>query len=337
MRTCVRVRRGHDPACRPRLVLRVGRAARRPEPARQARDRRRRGRSRRELRGEGVRRPHRDGRVEVAAAVPARGRRPAAHGRVLRGEQGRLRGVRRHDPVRRGAVDRRGVPRRARDAAPLGIAGRDGRAAAARRARARRPADHGRGGADEVPRQGRERRREAGRPPRRPAGPRARLPARAPGRAPLGRRPEDGDEAPRARAPHRRRGRGRARGDARLDPRRRRRPAPARARPQPRPAAGRAAEAAPLDGGAARPRAAPLPRGRRGRRVARRARRARHPADAEGRSHRADGDDPAPLRRLLARDARPHAARARRPRPRSCSRPPAGCSAARCGRSTATG
>ena len=72
MRTCVRVGGGDDPARRPRRVLRLGRAARRSAPARPPGDRRRRGRARGELRGEGVRRPHRDGRRAGPAAVPAR-------------------------------------------------------------------------------------------------------------------------------------------------------------------------------------------------------------------------------------------------------------------------
>ena len=53
---------GVDPPRRPRLVLRLGRAARRPAPARPAGDRRRGRRARGELRGEGVRRAHGDGR-----------------------------------------------------------------------------------------------------------------------------------------------------------------------------------------------------------------------------------------------------------------------------------
>ena len=67
MRTYVRVRRfsahdGDDPARRPRRVLRVGRAAGRPPAAGAAGHRGRRSRARRELRGQGVRGPHRDGR-----------------------------------------------------------------------------------------------------------------------------------------------------------------------------------------------------------------------------------------------------------------------------------
>ena len=94
MRTCVRVRGGHDPACRPRRLLRVGRAAGRSAPARAPGDRRGRRRARGQLRGEGVRRPHGDGRRAGAAAVPAGGRRRAAHVGLLRGEQGGVRGLR---------------------------------------------------------------------------------------------------------------------------------------------------------------------------------------------------------------------------------------------------
>ena len=51
-----------------------------------------------------------------APAVPAGGRRPAADVGLLGGEQGGVRGLRRHDAAGRGAVDRRGVPRRPRAA-----------------------------------------------------------------------------------------------------------------------------------------------------------------------------------------------------------------------------
>src|SRR4051812_754034 len=74
VRTYVRVRgRGDDPACRRRLLLRVGRAAGRSGSARTAGDRRRRGRSRRELRGEGVRRADGDGWQGGATPLPRRG------------------------------------------------------------------------------------------------------------------------------------------------------------------------------------------------------------------------------------------------------------------------
>ena len=116
MRTYVRARRD-DPPRRPRLVLCVGRAAGRSSPARPAGHRRRGSRARRQLRGEGVRRPDRDGRPSRPPPVPARGRRPAAHVGVQRGEQGRVPRLRRHDAAGRRAFDRRGVPRRARDEA----------------------------------------------------------------------------------------------------------------------------------------------------------------------------------------------------------------------------
>ena len=84
MRTSVRVRRAHDPARGPGLVLRLGRAARRPATARPSRDRRRRRGARGQLRGQGVRRPDRDGRGAGAPALPAGGRGAAADGRPTR-------------------------------------------------------------------------------------------------------------------------------------------------------------------------------------------------------------------------------------------------------------
>ena len=57
MRTYVRAGSADDPPRRPRLLLRVGRAARRPAAAWQTGDRRRRRRARRQLRGEGARGP----------------------------------------------------------------------------------------------------------------------------------------------------------------------------------------------------------------------------------------------------------------------------------------
>ncbi len=114
MRTYVRRGRRDDPPRRPRCVLRVGRAARRPPPARTSRHRRWWGRAGRELRGEGVRHPDRDGRPAGAPPLSACGRRAAADVGVLRGEQGRVRGVRGHDAARRGAFHRRSVPRRPR-------------------------------------------------------------------------------------------------------------------------------------------------------------------------------------------------------------------------------
>ena len=97
------------------------------------------------------------------------------------------------------------------------------RAAAARGARAGRAADHSRCREDEVPRQGGERSGQAGRPARRTARAGARVPAPAPGRAPLGRRPGDGETAARGgdhdRRPGRRARGGRARLAARAEPR----------------------------------------------------------------------------------------------------------------------
>ena len=63
-------RRRHHPPRRPRLVLRLGRAARRSGAPRPARHRRRRRRAGGQLRGQGVRRAHGDGRPPGPAAVP---------------------------------------------------------------------------------------------------------------------------------------------------------------------------------------------------------------------------------------------------------------------------
>ena len=130
--TCVRVqRRGEHPACGPRLVLRVGRAARRSAAARASGDRGGGGRAGRlatRRRRSGSRRamPGRHG----ARAVPARDRGVAALRRLQRGVEGGVRDLRRHGAAGRGDLDRRGVHRRARDAADRGRAGRDRRAAA---------------------------------------------------------------------------------------------------------------------------------------------------------------------------------------------------------------
>ena len=66
------------------------------------------------LRGQGVRRAHGDGRRPGAAPLPGPGRRAAPLRGLHRGEQGRVRRLRGHDPARRGHLDRRGVPRRRR-------------------------------------------------------------------------------------------------------------------------------------------------------------------------------------------------------------------------------
>ena len=85
-------------------------------------DRRRGRRARRELRGEGVRRAHGDGRDPGPEAVPAGDRGGAADDGLLGGEQGGVRGVRQHHTARRRRLDRRGVPRRRRAPAHLGHA-----------------------------------------------------------------------------------------------------------------------------------------------------------------------------------------------------------------------
>ena len=115
VRTYVRASRGDDPARRPRRVLRVGRAARRPAPARAAGDRRRRAscsrRATRRRRTASAPRwagGRRGGCARDAIVVPPR---MSAYSEA---EQGRVRGVRGHDAARRGALDRRGVPRRPR-------------------------------------------------------------------------------------------------------------------------------------------------------------------------------------------------------------------------------
>ena len=254
MRTCVCVPRGHHPARGPRLVLRVGRAARRPAAARQAGDRGRRRGSRGQLRGQGLRRAHGHGRAAGASAVPAGDRRPAADGGLLGGEQGGVRDLRGHDAAGGGHLDRRGVSRRAGHAADRGHAARDGGAAAAAGARGGRAADHGRDCADQVPGQGGERRGEA----RRAAGGAARwracVAAPAAGRAIMGRRPGHLREAARPRDRHRRPGGWDLRGGARVAGRSRGGPAAARARAQPGPAARPARPAPALDGLAARAR-----------------------------------------------------------------------------------
>ena len=101
-----------------------------------------------------------------------------------------------------------------------------------------RAADHGRDRADEVPRQGRERRGQARRPAARAARRRDRVPPPAARRAAVGSRPGDGEEAARPRDHDRRRGRAVRRDGARRAARPRLRPAPPRARTQPRSPAG---------------------------------------------------------------------------------------------------
>ncbi len=202
MRTYVRVERGVHPARGSRRVLRLRRAARRPLPARPARHRRGRRRARRQLRGQTLRGGHGDGRAPGAGAVPAGRRGAAADVRLLRGEQGGVRGVPQHHAAGGRALDRRGVPRRRRLAADSGAAGRHRRAAAGRGAPPGRTAHHGRRRAHEVPRQGREWRRQARRAARRAARPRAGVPAPARRRAAVGRRQGHGRQAAGVRDRH---------------------------------------------------------------------------------------------------------------------------------------
>ncbi len=88
VRTCVRGRWCRNPPCRRRLLLRVRRAAGRSSAARPGRDRRCGRRPRGELRGEGLRRPHRHGGAPGPAPLSGCNRRFSAHVRLRRGKQG---------------------------------------------------------------------------------------------------------------------------------------------------------------------------------------------------------------------------------------------------------
>ena len=118
---------------RTRTLSCVGRAARRSAAARPSRHRRRRRRARRELRGQGVWGAHRDGwpagasrfgptRSSCGRASPLTQRQASVMFPVFEDALAR----------RRGAVDRRSVPRRARDGADRGTPVADRRAAARR-------------------------------------------------------------------------------------------------------------------------------------------------------------------------------------------------------------
>ena len=203
-----------DPARRPRRVLRVGRAARRPAPA-----------GRPVIVGGGV---------VLAASYEAKayGVRTAMGGRQAR----RLCPDAVVVPPRMSAYTEasKAVFEVFEDTTPLveglsideafldvgglrRVAGTPTEIAVRLRAagaRAGRAAHHGRRRPHEVPGQGGERRGQARRAARRPARRRARVPAPAAGRAAVGRRPGDRREAARARHPHRRRGRAPARGGA---------------------------------------------------------------------------------------------------------------------------
>ena len=283
MRTYVRGRRGDDPPRRRRRVLRVRRAARRPAPARAAGDRRRRCRARGQLRGQGLRRAHGDGRPAGATAVPRGDRRPAAHGRLHRGEQGALRAFEDTTPLVEGLsideafLDVRGMER---------IAGTPTEIAVRLRRRAH----------DEIGLPvtvGVARTKFLAKVASAVAKPdgllvvppdaRARVPAPAADRAGLGHRPGDGGEAPRARHRERRRPRARPGADAACDPRPRGRAPRPRAREQPRPARRASAPPPPLHRVAARPRTLATAVGPGARHRAGRDRRPRHPPAARGR------------------------------------------------------
>ena len=233
VRTCVRVRRGDDPARRSRLLLRIGRATRRPTLARPAGHRGRRGRARRQLRSQGQGRADRDGRGPRPPPVSGRDRRLAANVGICRGQQSRVRRVRRHHARRRGDLDRRGIPRGRRAPPDRRRADRDRPSPEARRRRAGRPADHRRRCTHEVPRQGGQQGGQARRAPAGSARRRDRLPPSPPRRAAVGRRHGDGREAPPPRREHRGRSRSARRGGARVDARASGRTAAPRAVAQP--------------------------------------------------------------------------------------------------------
>ena len=165
MRTCVRVRipRGDHPACRPGRVLRLGRAAGRPTPARPPGDRRRRRRPGLQLRGQGVRRPYRDERWTGVAPLPRRDRGAPRMSAYSEASKAVFKVFEDTTPLVEGLsideafLDVGGL--RKISGTPLEIARRL-RADVLSRGRA---ADHGRGGADEVPGEGGQRGREAGR------------------------------------------------------------------------------------------------------------------------------------------------------------------------------
>ena len=311
MRTYVRVDRSDDPARRPRRVLRLGRAARRSAAARPPGDRRRRGRARGQLRGQGA---------SASARRWAGGRRGGCARRRSSCGRGCRPTPRPAGPCSRSSSDTSPlVEGLSIDEAFLDVRGmrriagtprRDRRAAAAATCSSEVGLpDHGRGGEDQVPRQGRQRGRQARRPARRAARRRAGLPAPAAGRAAVGRRRRHRREAPRAAGSRRS---ARSRGSTRRtlvsmlgrasgrhlhalahnrDPRRVQR--------------GRRAA---LDGRAARARA-PAPLARRARRRPARARGPARPAAARGAAGLPHGHAAAALRRLLARDAVAHARR----------------------------
>ena len=204
------------PAHRHGRLLRVGRAARRPDPARQAGRGRRQPRRARRRRGGQLR----GARVRRALGDADGARRPALSAPVDRaGPTSRSTRRRRRRCSRSSARSRRWSSR-CRSTRPTSTSPRTpgaSRSAARSRCGSRRPihethrADRlGRRRAEQVPREDRLGAGEAGRPDRDRAGARRALPAAAAGRRAVGRRP--GHRAAPARARHRtsrRRSRGR--------------------------------------------------------------------------------------------------------------------------------
>ena len=166
------------------------------------------------------------------------------------------------------------------------------------------PVDRGRG-ADQVPGEGRERRREARRLARRTGRRRARVPSRAPGGTVVGRRAGDGTEAARALDRHGRGRRAARRTGTGGDPRARGRAASPRARAQPRPAPGGGRPSPPFDRDAASARTTGA-LARRARDRPARAGRPAVPAPPRRTPRVPHGDAATAVRRLRASDALPH-------------------------------
>ncbi len=184
-------RRCHDPARRPRRVLRVGRAAARSIAARSPdRGRRRRGAGRL-LRGQALRGARRHVGMAGQAPVPRPDRSSTGTSRSTSGSATRYGDPRRLHPARAAHLHRRGLPRRVGLGAPV-RPGRGHRRADPRPgARRDRPADLGRRSAHQAPRQDRLAGGQARRPGRGEPDRRARVPRPAARRARVGHRPGD--------------------------------------------------------------------------------------------------------------------------------------------------